>query len=138
VLSIGEYDERVFLGEDAPDEIGTPAKVLLNTNSHSCLGIATPKLLLMPRYYKIKFVAHVQIASQNLPLMPGYCRTKIVAHAEVSLDQTCCSCLVVSRLTLSFIAWYCRILCKFLVTPVKIMFLTESLMLGIRFILVYN
>jgi hypothetical protein len=27
VLSIGEYDERVFLGEDAPDEIGTPAKV---------------------------------------------------------------------------------------------------------------
>jgi hypothetical protein len=31
VLSIGEYDERVFLGEDAPDEIGTPAKVL-----HGC------------------------------------------------------------------------------------------------------
>ena len=27
VLSIGEYDERVFLGEDAPEEIGTPAKV---------------------------------------------------------------------------------------------------------------
>jgi len=27
VLSIGEYDERVFLGEDANEEIGTPAKI---------------------------------------------------------------------------------------------------------------
>jgi hypothetical protein len=34
VLSIGEYDERVFLGEDAPDEIGTPAKVLQGQNCH--------------------------------------------------------------------------------------------------------
>ncbi len=34
VLSIGEYDERVFLGEDAPDEIGTPAKVLQVQNCH--------------------------------------------------------------------------------------------------------
>jgi hypothetical protein len=34
VLSIGEYDERVFLGEDAPDEIGTPAKVLHGHNCH--------------------------------------------------------------------------------------------------------
>jgi hypothetical protein len=31
VLSIGEYDERVFLGDDAPEEIGTPAKVPLRT-----------------------------------------------------------------------------------------------------------
>jgi len=28
VLSIGEYDERVFLGEDANEEIGTPTKIL--------------------------------------------------------------------------------------------------------------
>ncbi len=27
VLSIGEYDERVFLGEDANDEIGTPSRL---------------------------------------------------------------------------------------------------------------
>lgn len=27
VLSIGEYDERVFLGEDANEEIGTPSKI---------------------------------------------------------------------------------------------------------------
>ncbi len=27
VLSIGEYDERVFLGEDANEEIGTPTKL---------------------------------------------------------------------------------------------------------------
>ncbi len=40
VLSIGEYDERVFLGEDAPDEIGTPAKV----------PTAGPKLSLLPIY----------------------------------------------------------------------------------------
>ena len=26
VLSIGEYDERVFLGDDADEDIGTPAK----------------------------------------------------------------------------------------------------------------
>ncbi len=40
VLSIGEYDERVFLGEDAPDEIGTPAKVLHGQNCHFCYGNA--------------------------------------------------------------------------------------------------
>ena len=28
VLSIGEYDERVFLGEDANEEIGTPTKII--------------------------------------------------------------------------------------------------------------
>ena len=27
VLSIGEYDERVFLGDDADENIGTPAKI---------------------------------------------------------------------------------------------------------------
>jgi len=32
VLSIGEYDERVFLGEEANEEIGTPTKIL---GSHS-------------------------------------------------------------------------------------------------------
>jgi len=30
VLSIGEYDERVFLGEEAPQEIGTPTKLVTN------------------------------------------------------------------------------------------------------------
>ena len=28
MLSIGEYDERVFLGEDANEEIGTPTKII--------------------------------------------------------------------------------------------------------------
>ena len=32
VLSIGEYDERVFLGEDANEEIGTPTKRLVTSD----------------------------------------------------------------------------------------------------------
>ncbi len=48
MLSIGEYDERVFLGEDAPDEIGTPAKVLQGQNcqftnlSRYCICVVDP------------------------------------------------------------------------------------------------
>ena len=35
VLSIGEYDERVFLGDDADEDIGTPAKnVPLSTGKY--------------------------------------------------------------------------------------------------------
>merc|ERR1719495_596886 len=30
VLSIGEYDERVFLGEEANEEIGTPTKRMVS------------------------------------------------------------------------------------------------------------
>jgi len=33
VLSIGEYDERVFLGEEANEEIGTPTKMLSQADS---------------------------------------------------------------------------------------------------------
>ena len=33
VLSIGEYDERVFLGNDAEEDIGTPAKDSESTES---------------------------------------------------------------------------------------------------------
>lgn len=32
VLSIGEYDERIFLGEDANEEIGTPSKLTGDAN----------------------------------------------------------------------------------------------------------
>jgi retinoblastoma-like protein 1 len=38
VLSIGEYDERVFLGEDANDEIGTPSKLTSSSGEISELG----------------------------------------------------------------------------------------------------
>ena len=31
VLSVGDFDERIFLGEDADVEIGTPAKASLGT-----------------------------------------------------------------------------------------------------------
>ena len=36
VLSIGEYDERVFLGDDADEDIGTPAKnIPVSTGKYS-------------------------------------------------------------------------------------------------------
>ena len=35
VLSIGEYDESVFLGDDANEEIGTPTKLAANSNAIS-------------------------------------------------------------------------------------------------------
>ncbi len=40
VLGIGEYDERVFLGEDANEEIGTPTKLMGGSNNelHHDLG----------------------------------------------------------------------------------------------------
>ena len=38
VLNIGEYDERVFLGEEATTEIGTPTKVpLVKCNWRPCV-----------------------------------------------------------------------------------------------------
>ena len=38
VLSIGEYDERVFLGDDADEDIGTPAKNMpVSTGKYSLI-----------------------------------------------------------------------------------------------------
>ena len=38
VLNIGEYDERVFLGEEAVTEIGTPTKLNVGTSKESDLS----------------------------------------------------------------------------------------------------
>merc|ERR550534_679300 len=38
VLSIGEYDERVFLGEEAPQEIGTPSELVTSGAAPLDLG----------------------------------------------------------------------------------------------------
>lgn len=48
VLSIGEYDERVFLGEEATEEIGTPTKIVPanNQTNELCekIGVARKNL----------------------------------------------------------------------------------------------
>jgi len=47
VLSIGEYDERVFLGEEATEEIGTPTKIVpANQTNELCekIGVARKNL----------------------------------------------------------------------------------------------
>jgi hypothetical protein len=69
VLSIGEYDERVFLGEDAPDEIGTPAKVLQGQNCHFIKVLPVLWIRITLTRIRIRLITLMRIRIQIFYLM---------------------------------------------------------------------
>ena len=93
VLSIGEYDERVFLGEDANDEIGTPSKLSGSTGEPSELGdkmTAARRNLLDPGYSGLIPITplsgkHYLRAKEQLKITPVSTATYLVSRLNALL-----------------------------------------------------
>jgi len=64
VLSIGEYDERVFLGEEANEEIGTPTKRMVSGELEAGL-LGRRQLQSAPQFNSGKIVPNTPLSGRN-------------------------------------------------------------------------
>ena len=86
VLSVGEYDERIFLDEDATEEIGTPAKCIVNESE---IGEKPSRNLSM------QFEGH----SNLIPTTPLSGKHYLRAKEQLKVTPVSTATYLVSRLT---------------------------------------
>ncbi len=98
MLSIGEYDERVFLGEDANEEIGTPTKLSSGGGGHAPTSSAEDNLGEKMQFARRNLSTQFDGGSSLIPTTPLSGKHYLKAREQLKVTPVSTATYLVSRL----------------------------------------
>ncbi len=98
VLSIGEYDERVFLGEDANEEIGTPTKLSSGGGGGAPTSSAEDNLGEKMQFARRNLSTQFDGGSSLIPTTPLSGKHYLKAREQLKVTPVSTATYLVSRL----------------------------------------